>query len=137
MRIITVEEHFEHPEVSRQVLQLGGPPSGLPLNELAEFGSIFNDDRDAATVLGGHRLAHMDAVGVDVQVVSHGNGSPSTLGAPESVDLCRRVNNDLAQQISEHTQTGSGVSPRFRFTTPPRRPRNCAAVSATWDSSVP
>jgi len=79
MRIITVEEHFEHPEVSARVLQLGGPPSGLPLEGLAEFGSIFNDDRDAATRLDGHRLAHMDAVGVDVQVVSHGNGSPSTL----------------------------------------------------------
>ncbi len=26
MRIITVEEHFEHPEVSARVLQLGGPP---------------------------------------------------------------------------------------------------------------
>jgi uncharacterized protein len=135
MRIITVEEHFEHPEVSRQVLQLGAPPSGLPLNELAEFGSIFNDDRDAATVLGGHRLAHMDAVGVDVQVVSHGNGSPSTLGAPESVDLCRRVNNDLAQQISEHPDRFR-VSPRFRFTTPTRRPRNCVAVSAIWGSSA-
>jgi predicted TIM-barrel fold metal-dependent hydrolase len=110
MRIITVEEHFEHPEVSRRVLQLGGPPSGLPLNELAEFGSIFNDDRDAAIVLGGHRLAHMDAVGVDVQVVSHGNGSPSTLGAPESVDLCRRVNDDLAQQISEHPDRFRGFA---------------------------
>src|SRR6202161_3266189 len=110
MRIITVEEHFEHPEVSRQVLQLGGPPSGLPLNALAEFGSIFNDDRDAATVLGGHRLAPMDAGGVYVQVVSHGNGSPSTLGAPESVDLCRRVNNDLGQQISEHPDRFRGFA---------------------------
>jgi predicted TIM-barrel fold metal-dependent hydrolase len=122
MRIITVEEHFEHPEVSRQVLQLGGPPSGLPLEELAEFGSIFNDDRDAATRLGGHRLAHMDAVGVDIQVVSHGNGSPSTLAAPESVDLCRQVNNDLAQQISEHPD-------RFRgFATLPLHDPAAAAV---------
>lgn len=101
MRVITVEEHFEHPEVSQRVLQLSGPPSGLPLDELADFGSVFNDDPDAAARLGGHRLEHMDAVGVDVQVVSHGNGSPSSLAAPESVDLCRQVNNDLAQQISE------------------------------------
>ncbi|WP_260508712.1 amidohydrolase family protein [Mycolicibacterium farcinogenes] len=101
MRIITVEERFEHPEVSRRVLELGGPPSGLLLDQLAEFGSVFNADRDAATRLGGARLAHMDAVGIDVQVVSHGNGSPSTLAAPESVELCRKVNNDLAQRISE------------------------------------
>jgi uncharacterized protein len=110
MRIITVEEHFEHPEVSRRVLQLGGPPSGLPLEELAEFGSVFNDDPDAATRLGGHRLAHMDAVGVDIQVVSHGNGSPSSLAAPESVELCRQVNNDLAQQISEYPDRFRGFA---------------------------
>ena len=62
MRIITVEEHFEHPEVSLRVLELAGPPPGMPLEDLAKFGSVFNDDRDAATRLGGHRLAHMDAV---------------------------------------------------------------------------
>jgi uncharacterized protein len=52
----------------------------------------------------------MDAVGVDVQVVSHGNGSPSTLAAPESLDLCRQVNNDLAQQISEHPDRFRGFA---------------------------
>lgn len=110
MRIITVEEHFEHPEVAERVLQLGGPPGGLGLDALAAFGSVFNDDRDAATRLGGHRLEHMDAVGIDVQVVSHGNGSPSTLATPESVKLCRRVNDDLAQQISEHPERFRGFA---------------------------
>src|ERR1700761_3577460 len=110
MRIITVEEHFEHPEVSQQVLQLSGPPPGLPLDQLAAFGSVFNADREAATRLDGHRLEHMDAVGVDVQVVSHGNGSPSTLAAPESVELCRQVNDDLAQQISEHPDRFRGFA---------------------------
>ncbi len=110
MRVITVEEHFEHPEVSQQVLQLGGPPNGLPSDELAEFDSVFNGDRDAATRLGGHRLAHMDAVGVDIQVVSHGNGSPSALAKPESVELCRRVNDDLAHQITEHPERFRGFA---------------------------
>lgn len=102
MRIITVEEHFEHPEVARRVLEVSGPQAGLSPRALAEFGAIFNTDRDAATRLSGNRLAHMDAVGVDVQVVSHGNGSPGTLNAPEAVELCRQVNDDLARQISEH-----------------------------------
>lgn len=110
MRIITVEEHFEHPEVSRRVLQLAGPPNGLPADELAAFGSVFNDNPDSASRLGGSRLAHMDAVGVDVQVVSHGNGSPSSLAAPESVQLCKQVNNDLAQQISEHPDRFRGFA---------------------------
>ena len=110
MRIITVEEHFEHPEVSLRVLELAGPPPGMPLEDLAKFGSVFNDDRDAATRLGGHRLAHMDAVGIDVQVVSHGNGAPSSLPRPESVELCRRVNDDLAQQISDHPDRFRGFA---------------------------
>ena len=82
MRIITVEEHFEHDAVSRRVLELGGPPAGLPLAELAEFGSVFNGDRDAATRLGGHRLAHMDAVGIDMQVVSARQRKPEHAGSP-------------------------------------------------------
>ena len=110
MRIITVEEHFEHDDVARRTLQLGGPPTGLPLEALAEFGSVFNGDRDAATRLAGHRLDHMNAVGVDVQVVSHGNGAPSSLADPESVELCRRVNDDLAQQISEYPDRFRGFA---------------------------
>jgi uncharacterized protein len=52
----------------------------------------------------------MDAVGVDVQVVSHGNGSPSSLAAPEAVELCRQVNDDLAQQIAEHPDRFRGFA---------------------------
>jgi len=37
-----------------------------------------------------------------VQVVSHGDGSPGTLKHPEAVELCRRVNDDLAEQVSQH-----------------------------------
>ena len=66
--------------------------------EEPEFGAVFNNDRDAATRLGGHRLGHMDAVGIDMQVVSHGNGSPGTLAHPEAVELCREF------------LTGSGLS---------------------------
>ncbi len=44
----------------------------------------------------------MDRVGIDVQVVSHGANSPSSLDHPEAVELCRSVNDDLAKQISEH-----------------------------------
>lgn len=101
MRIITVEEHFQHPEVSARVAQLSGPPPMVPPESLAEFVNAFSLDLDSTERLGGNRLAHMDRVGIDVQVVSHGNGSPSTLVHPEAVDLCRRVNDDLAAQIAE------------------------------------
>jgi uncharacterized protein len=88
MRIITVEEHFEHPEVSSRILELGGPPPAVAVEDLVEFGTAFTSDWDSTARLGGNRLLHMDRVGIDVQVVSHGNGSPSTLKHPEAVTLC-------------------------------------------------
>jgi predicted TIM-barrel fold metal-dependent hydrolase len=44
----------------------------------------------------------MDRVGIDIQVVSHGANSPSSLDHPEAVELCRKVNDALAEQISQH-----------------------------------
>ena len=109
MRIITVEEHFEHPEISARVAQLAGP-APIPSDTLAEFADIFCSDPDAKYRLGGRRLAHMDRVGIDVQVVSHGNGSPGNLNHPEAVELCRRVNDDLATQIAEHPDRFRGFA---------------------------
>jgi len=109
VRIITVEEHFEHPQVSGRVAELGGPPP-LPAQGLAEFATAFTSDADSVARLGGNRLAHMDQVGVDVQVVSHGNGSPGALKHPEAVELCQRVNDDLASQIAEHPDRFRGFA---------------------------
>jgi uncharacterized protein len=102
MRIITVEEHFQHPDVVGRVLQLAGPPPVEPDAGFGGFLQRFSPDREAAERLGGTRLQHMDRVGIDIQVVSHGANSPSALDHPEAVELCRRVNDDLAQQISEN-----------------------------------
>ncbi len=102
MRVITVEEHFHHPEASARVLELAGPPPGAPDAGFGAFLQRFAPDKDSAERLGGKRLEHMDRVGIDIQVVSHGANSPSSLDHPEAVDLCRRVNDALAEQISQH-----------------------------------
>ena len=102
MRIITVEEHFQHPEAVARVLDLSGPPPGKPDAGFPAFLQDFTPDRDLAEHLSGKRLAHMDRVGIDVQVVSHGANSPSSLDHPEAVELCRKVNDSLAEQISQH-----------------------------------
>ena len=101
MRIITVEEHFHHPQAIARVLELAGPGPVVPDDGFADFLRDFTPDQDSAERLAGHRLAHMDRVGIDVQVVSHGANSPGSLAHAEAVELCRRVNNDLAQQIAE------------------------------------
>ena len=105
MRIITVEEHFHHPEVMARVQELAGqwpPPPVVSDDGFGRFFQGFMPEKDSAEQLGGHRLAHMDRVGIDIQVVSHGASSPGRLDHPEAVQLCRRVNDNLAQQISEH-----------------------------------
>lgn len=103
LRVVTVEEHFHHPEVSAEVRALSGPLPVTPDDGFATFiQEEFMPDRDSAERLGGNRLAHMDKAGIDIQVVSHGAFSPNNLDRPEAVDLCRRVNDRLAQQISEH-----------------------------------
>ena len=101
MRIITVEEHFHHPEAVARVLELAGPGPVAPDEGFGTFLQSFLPDRDSAERLSGTRLEHMDAVGIDIQVVSHGANTPGSLNHPEAVELCRLVNDSLAQQISE------------------------------------
>ncbi len=102
MRIITVEEHFHHPQAVARVLELAGPAPIVPDDGFGAFLRDFMPDQNSAEQLGGNRLAHMDRVGIDVQVVSHGANSPGNFAHPEAVELCKRVNNTLAEQISEH-----------------------------------
>lgn len=102
MRIITVEEHFLHPDAVARVLELSGPRQGTPDSQFTAFLQDFAPGKDLAERLAGERLAHMDRAGVDVQVVSHGGNSPSALDHPEAIELCRMVNDSLAEQISEH-----------------------------------
>jgi hypothetical protein len=102
VRIITVEEHFHHPEAVGRVLELTGTGAITPDAGYADFLRSFMPDKESAERLAGNRLAHMDRVGIDVQVVSHGANSPGNLAHPDAVDLCRKVNDSLAQQISEH-----------------------------------
>src|ERR1700676_967480 len=121
MRIITIEEHYHHPGVISRVQELAGPAPYVPDEGYAEFMQGWMPDREYAERLGGKRLAHMDRVGVEVQGGSHGQGSPGNLVHPEAVELCRRVNNALAQQIAEHPN-------RFRgFATLPLHDPNAAA----------
>jgi len=102
MRIITVEEHFHHPEAISRVLELAGPSPVVPDDGFGRFLQGFMPEKDSAERLGGNRLAHMDRVGIDIQVVSHGANNPGSLDHPEAVSLCRTVNDALAAQIREH-----------------------------------
>ncbi len=121
MRIITVEEHFHHPPAVARVLELAASAPIVPDDGFGAFLRDFMPDQDSAERLGGNRLAHMDRVGIDVQVVSHGANSPGNLDHPEAIELCKRVNDTLAQQISEHPTRFRGFA-----TLPLREPAEAA-----------
>ena len=127
MRIITVEEHFHHPEVMARVQELSGqwPPPVVSDDGFGRFFQGFMPDKDSAEQLGGHRLAHMDRVGIDIQVVSHGASSPSRLDHPEAGRAVPKVNDDLHSRFRS-IPPGSGDSPPSRCTTRPRQPTKCA-----------
>ncbi len=110
MRTITVEEHVHHPQAVARVLELSDPPPSRPDAGFGTFLQDFTPDEGLAERLAGERLAHMDGVGIDVQVVSHGANSPSALDHPEAVELCRKVNDFLAEQISEHPKRFRGFA---------------------------
>ena len=94
MRVITIEEHFQHPTVTARVKELTAARPASHTSSSMDVPKGFTFDEDAAERLGGHRLDHMDQVGIDVQVVSHGAHGPGGLDHPEAIDLCRRVNDD-------------------------------------------
>ena len=53
MRIITVEEHFQHPDAVARVLELSGPPPTQPDAGFGAFLESFTPDRDSAERLAG------------------------------------------------------------------------------------
>lgn len=93
-----------------RVLELTGPGPITPDAGFGDFLTDFMPDRESAERLAGKRLDHMDTVGIDVQVVSHGGNSPGNLNHPDAVELCRTVNDALAQQISEHPSRFNGFA---------------------------
>lgn len=75
-KIITFEEHYTCPMVS--------------------------PDAPQATRLGQDRIDWMDEQGVDVQVLSYGDGSPGERRGGAAVDLCRRANDSLADAMARY-----------------------------------
>ncbi len=127
MRIITVEEHFHHPEVMARVQELSGqwPPPPVVSDGFSRFFQGFMPDKDSAEQLGGHRLAHTDRVGIDIQVVS-------SFGLPD--ELLSQI-----QRLSGHVLGHTGVpawmvARAFRLANPlPSARRQAAFLLALHD----
>lgn len=93
-QVIAIEEHYWDHELASHFQGAEGTRSRDLLTRLRDLGEI--------------RLREMDQNGVDMQVLSHGAPSGQALAADIAVDVCRRVNDRLAEAIALHPTRFAG-----------------------------
>jgi predicted TIM-barrel fold metal-dependent hydrolase len=106
LRVIAIEEHFITPLYREKV----------GANEFRSFylkargeqlgHDIFEENLD----LGASRLAHMDAAGVDVQVLSFGSPGPQAFGAELAIPMARDANDRLFDTIKKYPGRFAGFA---------------------------
>jgi len=106
MRIIAIEEHFITPMYREHV----------GANEYRNFyltsrSQVMGHDIMAENLdLGASRLKHMDAHGVDVQVLSFGSPGPQGFGADVAVPMAHDANDRLHAAVKAHPTRFAGFA---------------------------
>lgn len=107
MKIIALEEHFCNAEIEKAVMRhLPSSHQGLFDKALATY---YNPASQLEN-LGIERLKNMDAMGIDVQVLSHVPPGTQVLPASEAVPLAREANDQLAAVIAAHPDRFAGFA---------------------------
>jgi 2,3-dihydroxybenzoate decarboxylase len=88
MPVVALEEHYWDKELSEKSAGFEAARSDWQMKRLFDFDEL--------------RLGEMDSNGIDVQVLSHGAPSIQRMKGQEAVDLARRCNDRLAEQIARH-----------------------------------
>ena len=101
MKIITLEEHFRNAAIEEAIRKL--IPPGPQTAVYARLAPQLQD-------LGTERLQHMDATGIDVQVLSYASPGTQVLPAAEAVPLAREANDQLAAAIAAHPDRLAGFA---------------------------
>lgn len=99
MKVITLEEHYR----SRYADAWGQ-------TYYRRFNMGTGPFADKLADIGAGRIADMDANGIDVQVLSHTSPSPEILEADRALELCRRVNDELAEAIAQYPTRFAGFA---------------------------
>ena len=106
MKVIAIEEHFITPMYREKV----------GANEFRNFylksrgEQLGQDIVEQNSDLGAERLAHMDAAGVDVQVLSFGSPGPQAFGAEVAIPMARDANDRLYQAIQRNPGRFAGFA---------------------------
>ena len=106
MKVIAIEEHFITPLYREKV----------GANEFRNFylksrgEQLGHDIVEQNSDLGAGRLAHMDAAGVDVQVLSFGSPGPQAFAAEVAIPMARDANDRLYQAIQRNPGRFAGFA---------------------------
>ncbi|HYL24102.1 MAG TPA: amidohydrolase family protein [Burkholderiales bacterium] len=106
MRVIAIEEHFLTPLYREKV----------GANEYRNFyltsrgQQMGHDIIEENLDLGAKRLAHMDAHGVDVQVLSFGSPGPQAFAADVAIPMARDANDRLHAAMKAHPTRFAGFA---------------------------
>ncbi len=106
MRVIAIEEHFITPMYREQVAA----------NEFRNFyltarsRQMGHDIVEQNLDLDEQRLAHMDAHGVDMQVLSFGSPGPQAFAAEVAIPMARDANERLFESTKKHPRRFAGFA---------------------------
>jgi predicted TIM-barrel fold metal-dependent hydrolase len=106
MRIIAIEEHFSTPGF-RQKAKVDEAKSFYITSRSAALGHDIGRELDD---LGASRLAHMEATGIDLQVLSFNAPIPSSFVPDEAVAVARELNDHLAAAKRTHPDRFAGFA---------------------------
>ncbi len=106
MRTIAIEEHFTTPMYRQHAAATDS--RNLYLTSRSE--QIGHDIVAELADLGTTRLAHMDAAGVDVQVLSFSSPGAQGFGAEIAIPMARDANDRLSETVQAHPDRFAGFA---------------------------
>ncbi len=104
MKIITLEEHFQTAAINKAMAKL--PPEHRMAVDMGPVSLLEAQLED----LGADRLQWMDAVGIDVQVLSYASPGVQIFPAAEAVPLAKDANDQLAAAVHAHPDRFAGFA---------------------------
>src|SRR5580692_8997574 len=106
MRIIAIEEHFSSPPYRQKVVS--NEARSFYITSRSE--QLGHDIAGELDDLGESRLKHMDAAGVDLQILSFNGPVAPGLAAAEAIPLAKDLNDRLAAAMRAHPKRFAGFA---------------------------